>query len=285
MTQTDTKDSKAKNSVQKNHPKDRGAFELIAELFLTLVFVFVTIFVSQYIIGYLMIALIGRDAFNEPVPTAIFSALYYILALVIVIFSSPKLIDLAKYLYRACRHVKKNTLSFTSKCMSRKDLGLEELPTWTDIGLSVLGYVIYVVLAGVLIYASSLFMPWLDMNQAQETGFSVGVVGFDRMVAFLVIVVVAPIAEEILFRGWLYQRLRSRLSRTTTYALSVVTSTILVSVLFGLVHGQWNVGINVFAMSLVLCALREFTGTIYAGIVLHMIKNGVAFYLLFVLMI
>ena len=46
-------------------------------------------------------------------------------------------------------------------------------------------------------------------------------------------------------------------------------------------HFQWNVGVNVFALSVVLCALREITGTIYAGILTHMIKNGVAFYLLY----
>ena len=63
---------------------------------------------------------------------------------------------------------------------------------------------------------------------------------------------------------------------------AILIANLLVSVLFGLVHMQWNVGINVFAMSVVMCALREITGTIYAGILLHMLKNGVAFYLLYV---
>ena len=55
----------------------------------------------------------------------------------------------------------------------------------------------------------------------------------------------------------------------------------LVSLLFGVVHLQWNVGVNVFAMSVVLCGLREITGTIYSGIVLHILKNGIAFYILY----
>ena len=38
-----------------------------------------------------------------------------------------------------------------------------------------------------------------------------------------------------------------------------------------------------FALSIVLCGLREITGTIHAGILLHMLKNGIAFYLLFVM--
>ena len=47
-------------------------------------------------------------------------------------------------------------------------------------------------------------------------------------------------------------------------------------------HGQWNVGINVFAMSIVLCVMREITGSIYSGILLHMLKNMLAFYLLYI---
>ena len=64
---------------------------------------------------------------------------------------------------------------------------------------------------------------------------------------------------------------------------AMIISIFLVSLTFGIVHLQWNVGVNVFAMSIVLCGLREITGTIYAGILLHMLKNGVAFYLLYVL--
>ena len=58
---------------------------------------------------------------------------------------------------------------------------------------------------------------------------------------------------------------------------------LLVSILFGVVHLQWNVGVNVFATSVVLCLMREVTGTVYAGILLHMLKNGIAFFLLYVL--
>ena len=91
------------------------------------------------------------------------------------------------------------------------------------------------------------------------------------------------IAEEIIFRGWLYAKVKDRLSEETTRRAAAIITALIVSLTFGIVHLQWNVGVNVFAMSLVACALREFTGTIYAGILLHMLKNGIAFYLLFVL--
>ena len=39
---------------------------------------------------------------------------------------------------------------------------------------------------------------------------------------------------------------------------------------------------TVFAMSIVMCAVRELTGTIWGGILIHILKNGIAFYFLFV---
>ena len=85
------------------------------------------------------------------------------------------------------------------------------------------------------------------------------------------------------FRGFLYGKIRGRLNEIVSDKISMMISIFLVSLLFGIVHLQWNVGVNVFAMSIVLCGLREITGTIYSGILLHMLKNGIAFYLLFVL--
>lgn len=268
--------------------KTKGSFwskyntvELILELFTTLLFVFVAIYVSQLVVGLIMIAILGRDGFAQPIPTAIFSVLYYIIALVIVVFLAPKLVNLVKSWYKKKRNPKSHWAGTKSKPMSRKEIGLDELPTWIDIGLALIGFVVYLVLAAILTFAFSQF-DWFNVEETQEIGFEVGIVGVDRIVAYVVLVVVAPIVEEILFRGWLYEKLRVRLSRETTVVVASIISAILVSLLFGFVHGQWNVGVNVFAMSLVLCAMREITGTIYSGILLHMIKNGVAFYFLFV---
>ena len=138
------------------------------------------------------------------------------------------------------------------------------------------------VLAAILVTVFSLF-PWFDAEQVQEVGFSVYMSGGDRIIAFLTLVVMAPIAEEIIFRGWLYGKMRNRLLGKMPEIWGIALSTFVVSLVFGLVHMQWNVGVNVFALSVVLCILREITGTIYSGILTHMIKNGVAFFLLYVI--
>ena len=223
---------------------------------------------SQFAVGYLMVLILGAGAFDKPVVTAIYSAVAYTLAMLLVIYVPPKL--LAKW------------RGPNSGKVNREQLGLKGWPTWTDIGLAPVGFVVYLLLAAGLVAIFSQF-PWFDANEAQDVGFNTYIFGFDRLLAFFTLVVVAPVAEEVIFRGWLYEKIRSKLWGEMAHWVAIAVTTILVSVLFGLIHMQWNVGVNVFAMSLVLCALREVTGTIYAGILLHMLKNGVAFYLLYVL--
>jgi len=160
------------------------------------------------------------------------------------------------------------------KPASRESLGLSGLPTWTDIGLSPVGYVVSILLAMGLTAVFNLF-PWFNANEAQNLGYSPYMMGGERVVAFILLVVIAPIAEEIVFRGFLYGKLR--------IAAPKWLAILIISFLFGLIHFQWNVGISVFAMSVVSCTLREITGTIYAGTLVHMINNGVAFFLVYVL--
>ena len=169
-----------------------------------------------------------------------------------------------------------------TKFVSPRTLGIEGWVTWTDIGLSIGGLVVYFILGAVLLSIFSAF-SWFNIEQNQDIIFNTNIYGFDRTLAFITLVVIAPIAEELVFRGYLYGRMREKFSRVTTQLTAAIIASLLVSVLFGVVHLQWNVGVNVFALSLVACAMREFTGTIYAGILLHMIKNGLAFYFLFVL--
>lgn len=235
----------------------------------------VAIIASQFIVGYLMVLLLGVDSFDKPVVTAVFSALSYTLAVLLVVWVPPKL--MAKWRQRHKTHGGKAT----PKMVSRTELGLRGSPTWTDIGLAPVGFIVYFLLAAGLTAIFNQF-TWFDANEVQDVGFNNYLIGIDRLIAFVTLVVVAPVAEEVIFRGWLYGKLRTKLTAATNEIVSMVVSILLVSLLFGLIHGQWNVGVNVFAMSIVLCALREITGTIYAGILLHMLKNGVAFYLLYV---
>lgn len=167
--------------------------------------------------------------------------------------------------------------------VSKSELGLNELPTWTDIGLAPVGLIIYAFLAAFLNALFSIF-PWYNAEQTQDVGFNNLFVTSDRIFAFITLVIIAPIAEELIFRGFLYKRIKNlfyKKDKKREYA-AIAIATLITSVAFGAMHGQWNVGINVFAMSIILCIMREITGSIYSGIIFHMIKNMIAFYLLYI---
>lgn len=218
-----------------------------------LIWVFASTIVTQIIVGRLMAWPLGTKI-NEPVWSGVYSVLSYGGALGLTLFGLPKIWKKWK--------------------TSREELGLNGLPTWTDIGLAPIAYIVSTLLALGAVALFSL-LPWFDAEQAQDVGFSVLLGGGERIIAFLVLVVLAPIMEEIIFRGWLYGKLRTK--------MGMFSAILLTSLLFGIMHFQWNVGVNVFCFSVVVCGMREFTGTIYAGILTHMLKNGVAFFLLYVL--
>lgn len=157
---------------------------------------------------------------------------------------------------------------------TREELGLQRLPQWMDFVWSPLGMFVYLVLTTIVTAIATQALTFVDYSQTQETGFAEIATRPEYILAFLSLVIVAPIAEEVLFRGYLLGKLRK-------YA-PLWLSILITSVLFAVVHFQWNVGIDVFVLSIVLCLLRVYTGSLWAPILLHMIKNGVAFYFLFI---
>src|SRR5690606_8601947 len=124
-----------------------------------------------------------------------------------------------------------------------------------------------------ILLTKSLF-PSFDAEQVQEVGFDNLSRYYEYALAFITLVVIAPVAEETLVRGYLYGKLR----RVTSAAGAIIIT----SLLFSLMHFQWNVALAVLPLGILLAVLRETTGSIWAGILLHMLKNGLAFYFLYV---
>ena len=274
------KESKRAKQAPSKTPHKQG-WKLVFYIILALAWVAASIIASQVLVGNVMLLALGGKVFAQTVPTAIYSALSYLLAMFLIIYVPTK----ASVKWKIENKVDGEKLreeQYHRSSVSRAELGLNGMPTWTDIGLAPIGLVVSLLLAAGLVTLFSIF-PWFDAEEVQNVGFSFYLSGLDRLIAFITLVIVAPIAEEVIFRGWLYGKLRGKTSTQMNNVLSMILSSLLVSVLFGAVHMQWNVGVNVFAMSLVMCGLREITGTIYAGILLHMLKNGLAFYLLYVL--
>lgn len=163
------------------------------------------------------------------------------------------------------------------------DLGFAQpLPSWRDIGLAPLAFIISSVATVVVMALVGVILPGVDMDAKQAIGFENLTERYEMLLAFFTLVVLAPVCEEILFRGYFYGRVRRYYNAFWAIALT--------SVVFGLMHLyagpglplQWNVFIGTAVLAIFIGLLREYTGSIWAGILLHMIKNGIAFFVLFV---
>lgn len=114
----------------------------------------------------------------------------------------------------------------------------------------------------------------VDLTQQQDIGYS-NPNGYELTLTFIALVMLAPFVEETLFRGFLFKAFR----RTFGFWLGAIV----VSLLFAVAHGQANVGIDVFVLSMFLCYLREKTDSLWPSIALHALKNLVAFIFLFIM--
>lgn len=156
--------------------------------------------------------------------------------------------------------------------MQLRDLGLTKIKlNWLlDV---VVGYFAYIALTYALAVLGKAMH--IDLDQPQDLGFSKNLQPIELALTFTLLVFVVPLAEELLFRGFLFKVFRTR----TTF----VYTALLVSFLFGLVHGNVGVGLDVFALSLILCYLRESTQSLWPGVFLHGLKNAIAFTVVFIL--
>ena len=88
-----------------------------------------------------------------------------------------------------------------------------------------------------------------------------------KLVAICSAVIVAPIAEEILFRGVL-QRMLQRLTRRPIFAV------LMTSLAFALIHEPWTLWPGVFLLSVFLGQAYFRTGNLLVPILAHAIFNG-----------
>jgi membrane protease YdiL (CAAX protease family) len=150
-------------------------------------------------------------------------------------------------------------------------------PVLIDVVWALAGYAAYFVCYLIIANIAGHF---INADQQQKIGFD-GAHGRELIYVFASLVVLPPIAEEIMFRGFLFTSFRQKFR--VRYAV------ILTSLLFGIAHLQfgsgapllWVAALDTFTLSCVLCTLREKSGSLWPGIYLHALKNGIAFIYLF----
>lgn len=154
-------------------------------------------------------------------------------------------------------------------------------PRLRDLGYALITYGLYFLTYLVVVILVGIFLPSLNLDQEQQIGFEGAVRTSELWMTFISLVILPPLAEELLFRGFVFSSFRAK------YRLRY--SVIFTSILFGIAHLQfgsgapllWVAAIDTFILSCYLCLLREKTAGVTAPIILHGLKNFVAFMILF----
>lgn len=126
--------------------------------------------------------------------------------------------------------------------------------------------------AGFVFVCAALFAAWsLDPDMArQEKVLVYWLSPASRAVYFITLVVIAPVIEEMLYRGQVFSILRSNYGIT----VGVLGSTLL----FAIMHGLAPVA---FVQGLLLVFVYEYSGSLWGSISLHAANNAI-WYMVFV---
>jgi membrane protease YdiL (CAAX protease family) len=166
-----------------------------------------------------------------------------------------------------------------------EDLGISLEHLKGSIGISIVMGLANVCLSYLLVLASNiLFMFYLSpekfdaLKQREQLGalqqlvtqpHTYWVIGY----VLLIVCVLAPIAEELFFRGYLYESLKRR------YDLR--TGALVNSLLFALIHFYVISFIPIFVLGLLLTYIREKCKTIIAPMIVHLVYNLIAVVIIF----
>ena len=95
------------------------------------------------------------------------------------------------------------------------------------------------------------------------------IMGGSIIMTFISVVILAPIFEEVLFRGIILRRL--------SRAYSITATVVIQAVLFGILHFNMLQFLYATVLGLFLGFIVIWTDSLYAGIIIHMIFNGSSF--------
>ena len=160
-------------------------------------------------------------------------------------------------------------------------IGLVRL-RWRDVAYGLVAVIPYYIIYLIAVSVVSKLIPSLNVQQQQQIGFTNIHGALPLVLTFISLVILPPLTEEILIRGFLYSSLKK--------GLPLLWAALITSLVFAVAHlpeggaagPLYIAAIDTFILSLVLIYLREKTGSLWSSITLHAVKNGVAFLALFI---
>lgn len=147
-------------------------------------------------------------------------------------------------------------------------VGWRKFNFWKALGTLVAIFVIFLVGVTVLLAVVSILIPAFNANQTQSNDFTGTVAKHHRVISLLALVIIPPIIEETVFRGFIFPAFAKRWGTVA----GAVTS----SVLFGLAHLQANISLYTFFLGLLLCFMYVRLKSVFPGMALHMLNNYLA---------
>lgn len=138
--------------------------------------------------------------------------------------------------------------------------GLRPTRLWPAVGWALLGFLAYLGVAFV-------YTQYVDVDQSTLDDLNADASALATVAVGLLLVVVAPICEEIFFRGFLFGALRS--------SFRLGPAAVIAGVLFGLVHlptGPSAVPM-LSVLGVALCIVYAQTRSLYPTIALHALNN------------
>ena len=146
--------------------------------------------------------------------------------------------------------------------------GLRRARLWPSVGWAALGLACFFVF--VIVY-SALLTPEGDQSVTEDLGADESTLAL--VAAGVVVILVAPVAEEFFFRGFFYRALRTR--------LGVLSAAGIDGLVFGLIHFTGPDTLELLpilgALGFMFCLVYERTGTLYTVIGLHAFNNSIAY--------
>jgi membrane protease YdiL (CAAX protease family) len=156
------------------------------------------------------------------------------------------------------------------------EMGFRSCPAWKLYAYPLLGLAALLPLYLLVAFVVSQFAEAPPQSTNPALGLMAGQDSWlGRIVMFVTVAVAAPLAEEAMFRGVLYDSLRPR--------IGVIGAIIGSSAVFGLVHLDPMVTPQLILVGIAAAILRELSDSIWPSVILHGLGNGAVTVLVFLL--
>lgn len=150
------------------------------------------------------------------------------------------------------------------------DFGFVKIRPWQLIKTVLLCYGFYLVVSfalAALLQYTGLSLPGYEEQDSYLPFFGYDVIGL--VCAFAVVSILAPLLEELFFRGFIY--------RTFTKTWPIWLASGLTAALFALIHFQFQTFLPLFFLGLILNYAYQRTGSVWTAVAFHSLNNTIAF--------